>query len=297
MKKCLIVGSSGLVGACLVNELQESWEVFGISRRNFDTGHRNYRHIPLHLGKDWDTGLFPDKVDAVIHLAQSDHYREFPEHTEDVFTVNTLSTLKLLDYARRAGAKTFVLASSGGLDKYRLQNFTLDKPPTSEENLSFYLGTKLCSEILANSYSSFLNVVLLRFYFVYGPGQKRDRLIPRLVQSVMEGQPITLQGNDGIRINPIHVSDAVSAICHSLDLNENCAINIAGPEILSLRQIGEMIGATVGREPEFNIQATDEIPRLDGDIKKMTKLLGPPRVKFQEGVKSYIEDSPLKIAR
>lgn len=296
MNKCLVVGASGLVGICLVKELQERWEVFGVSRKNYCTGHKNYRHLPCDLAADWSTNEFPGKVDAVVHLAQSDHYREFPEKAEDVFSVNTLSTLKLLDYARRAGAKTFILASSGGLDNYRLQDFTLDKQPPSQENLNFYLGTKLCSEILANSYSSFFNVVLLRFYFIYGPGQQKDRLIPRLVQSVADGQPISLQGNDGILINPIYVSDAVSAISRALDLGEKCAINIAGPEVLSLRQIGKMIGEAVGREPEFNIQPQDEITRLEGDIRKMTDLLGGPRVKFREGIKKYIESSSMNIS-
>ena len=117
-------------------------------------------------------------------------------------------------------------------------------------------------------------------------------MIPRLVQSVRDGKPISLKGNDGIRINPIYVSDAVSAICGSLNLGKNGAINIAGPEVLSLREIGEKIGKIVGRKPEFNIQALNETPRLDGDIRKMTDLLGPPMVKFQEGVQRYIENSP-----
>ena len=294
MKKCLVVGGSGLVGSCLVNELQEEWEVYGISRRDHGAGNENYHHLSMDMGKEWDTRLFPDKVDAVVHLAQSEHYREFPEKTEDIFTVNAMSTLKLLDYARRAGAKTFVLASSGGLDHYRLQDFTMDKKQTAQEDLSFYLGTKLCSEILANSYSSFFNVILLRFYFVYGPGQKMDRLIPRLVQSVANGQPISLQGNDGIFINPIYVSDAVSAISQSLGLEEKSAINIAGPDVISLRQMGEMIGEVVGRKPEFIVQPQEETPRLDGDIRKMTELLGPPKVQFQEGVKSYIESLSLE---
>ena len=55
-------------------------------------------------------------------------------------------------------------------------------------------------------------VVILRFFFVYGPGQSNEMLIPRLVKSVREGQPIALDGLDGLRINPVYVEDAVRAV-------------------------------------------------------------------------------------
>src|SRR4030042_288576 len=114
----------------------------------------------------------PKSIDAVIHLAQSEHFREFPMHAESIFKVNTASTLRLLEYARQAQVKIFVLASSGGIYGHGDEGFREDQPIEAKDDLGFYLGTKLCAEIIAENYSSFMNIVILRFFFIYGPRQR-----------------------------------------------------------------------------------------------------------------------------
>ena len=195
--------------------------------------------------------LLPQRFDGVIHLAQSEYFRDFPEHSLDVFEVNTISTLRLLDYALKAGAKTFIYASSGGVYGYSDDGFTEDAEIMQRGDLGFYLGTKLCSEILSDCYTSLMNVLVLRFFFVYGPGQSKGMLIPRLVDRVKEGKLIVLQGSDGIRLNPTYVADAVSAICRSLVVEGSHKINVAGPEVLSMRAIGETIGQVLSKRPKF----------------------------------------------
>lgn len=291
MSRVLVTGAAGLIGSHLIRELAGTHEVVGLARHPLpaDVVAQGVRHLPLDLATAWDASALPPRADAVIHLAQSEHFREFPEQAEDVFAVNTVSTLKLLDYARRAGARTFVLASSGGIYGNGDEEFSEESQIVSRGDLGFYLGTKFCAEILSENYTAYMNVVVLRFFFVYGPGQKRGMLIPRLVHSVREGQPITLQGADGIRINPTYVADAVDAIRRTLTLDASHKINVGGPEALSLREIGETIGRAVGREPVFTVQA-DAVPRhLLGDVRKMADLLGKPQVGFASGIARYLE--------
>jgi UDP-glucose 4-epimerase len=291
LKRCLVTGASGLIGSRLILNMDDDWFVFGLSRGYLDglNGDR-VRHVAVDLSKSWDTGALPEQIDAVIHLAQSEHFRDFPQHAEEVCQVNTVSTLRLLDYARRAGARTFVLASSGGIYGSGDQQFSEEMEISSRGDLGFYLGTKLCSEVIAESYVSFMNVIILRFFFVYGPGQSRGMLIPRLVQSVMNGKPITLQGNDGIRINPTYVDDAAVAIKQSLEISGSHKVNVGGPEVLSLRDIGETIGQAVGRRPNFSVQANSDPRHLVGDIRKMSKLLGQPEVRFRDGIRGYLRE-------
>jgi nucleoside-diphosphate-sugar epimerase len=292
----VVTGAAGLIGSRLIQELNPDWFIYGISRSKLskDLDPKRVQQISVDLSKEWDICLLPDKTDVVIHLAQSEHFREFPERATDIFQVNTLSTLRFLDYAYRVGAQTFVLASSGGIYGYGNQEFSEEAEISSKGNLGFYLGTKLCSEVLAENYRSFMNVIVLRFFFVYGPGQKQNMLIPRLVQSVLGGKPITLQGQDGIRINPTYVSDAVAAIIRSLNLKGSHKINIGGPEVLSLREIGETIGKVVAKEPKFYVQPNIEPRHLVGDIHKMSTLLGDPLVRFEEGLHRYFTNICLR---
>jgi len=289
MKKCLITGVTGLIGQQVVTLLKKKREIYALVRKPMDLP-SDIHYIRCDLAQEWNAELFPEKVDAVIHLAQSEYFREFPTRTEHVFKVNVASTLRLLEYARKVEARTFILASSGGIYGHGDKGFTEDRPIEAKGDLGFYLCTKLCAEVMSENYSSFMNILILRFFFVYGPGQRTTMLIPRLVKAVKDGRSIILHGREGVKINPTYVMDAASAVCRSLELPESHKINVAGPEVLSLRQIGQEIGEVLNREPVFEVQENMKPHHLVGNIKKMTHFLGPATVRFREGITKYIEE-------
>jgi UDP-glucose 4-epimerase len=113
-------------------------------------------------------------------------------------------------------------------------------------------------------------------------------LIPRLIDSVRNGRTVILQGTDGIRLNPIFVDDASMAVCRALELTSSHTINVAGPEVLSMREIGALIGQVVGREPVFDIDQNAAPRHLSGDISKMCDIIGPPRIRFMDGLRSMV---------
>jgi nucleoside-diphosphate-sugar epimerase len=289
-KGCLVTGVTGLIGRHVVIRLSKSWEVYYIARGQEKGNPGGMHRIQCDLAQDWTTGRFPKSIDAVIHLAQSKYFREFPDYSEHVFRVNVMSTLRLLEYARRANAKSFILASSGGVYGHGDNGFKEDQPISVKGDIGFYLGSKVCAEVLAENYTPFMNIIILRFFFIYGSRQHTSMLIPRLVRAVKEGEPIILHGRDGLKINPTYVTDAASAVCQSLELTDSHKINIAGPEVLSLRQIGQQIGGILHKKPIFEINKNIRPQHLIGDIKKMTHFLGQPVVRFRDGIAKYIEE-------
>jgi len=290
-KNCLITGSTGLIGRHVVAVLGQRWKLFTVGRKAGKGVSGSVETFPiLHdLSLPCSGKGFPESVDAVIHLAQSEYFREFPAHSANIFHVNTASTLYLLEYARMAKAGTFVLASSGGVYGSGDDGFNEDARIAADGGQGFYVGTKLCAEVLAENYTTFMNVIILRFFFVYGPGQRRDMLIPRLVQAVREGRAIVLQGQEGFKCNPTYVTDAARSVCRALELKGSHKINVGGSEVLSLRQVGLEIGGILGRDPLFEVREGDAPQHLIGDIRKMAELLGPPLVGFRGGIAKYIE--------
>lgn len=289
MKRILITGSSGLIGSSLLPLLIDNYDVYAVERKTTATINPGIKCITCDLSGNWNTSILPPKTDCIIHLAQSEHFRDFPAKASDVFYTNTLSTLKLLDYAQKAGVKTFIYASSGGIYGNSDKGFTEDAEIVSRGDLGFYLGTKLSSEIIAENYSSIFDIIILRMFFVYGEKQKRSMLIPRLIDSVQTGAPIALNGEKGLTINPIYVQDAAKAILKAIELNGSHKINIGGTENLSLKEIGDIIGKSMDKKPNYNI--LDAEPKnLIGDISKMKKLLIEPSVKFKEGVKLMLQN-------
>lgn len=284
--KCLVTGASGLIGSALLAAMDPDWDVHVIGRHRPSAWSGKWHRHDFTSGKL--PGSLPDNIDVVVHLAQSEHFRDFPAQAVDVFRVNALSTVLLLDYARGAGARTFVLASSGGVYPPGQTALHEDLDIATRGDLGFYLGTKLCSEIVTEQYSQVLAVAILRFFFVYGPGQREDMLIPRLFRTVRNGEPIHLQGRDGLILNPIYIADAVRATLRAMQLTQSHKVNVGGPDTVSLRTLTETIGELIGAKPTFTVDESRQPAYLAGDISKMTRELAQPVTRLRDGLRLFL---------
>jgi UDP-glucose 4-epimerase len=280
-----ITGASGLIGLPTVQRLSRAHTVYALARTipAEPTG-TNVCWLQGDLTHAWPLVGLPEHVDVVIHLAQSQHFREFPAAASDIFTVNVASTVHLLDYARQVGARQFIYTSSGGVYGSGPYPFSESHALPESACLNFYLVTKCCAEALVRQYAAFFITTILRPFFVYGVAQQPDMLMPRLISNVRTGRSITLAGSEGMRLNPIYNLDCVEVLERCLTLQESQTLNIAGSEILTLRQIGEMIGEVVGRQAHF-IVTPESASDLVGDTSQLMELLGyQPRVSFRTGI-------------
>lgn len=284
----LVTGANGLLGRHLLEQATRAYEVHALVRQIPTDPLPGVRYHIVNLSSDWDIGVLPHGgIEGIVHLAQSPYFRDVPEKSIDVFNVNVASTAKLLDYAWRTGVRRFVYASSGGIYGGGSGVFSENSPLIPGGQLGYYLGSKLCGEVLTQGYASCLQVSVLRFFFIYGRGQNRSMLIPRLVDCVREGRPINLTGPNGLRINPIHASDAAVAVLASLGRQESATYNIAGDEVISLRGLCEKIERLTGVLGVY-FESSGTAPDLVGDISAMRAALHRPSVRLDEGLKDLL---------
>jgi hypothetical protein len=77
----------------------------------------------------------------------------------------------------------------------------------------------------------------------------------------------------------------------AVDRHVGGTVDVAGPEVLTLREMCEHIGACVRRTPRFEV--VDEPPQdLIGDIGEMSERLAAPERPFEDGVADAIVLSP-----
>ena len=164
--RLLVTGATGFVGSRLIEHLAGRHELYAVSRLLPERTPEGCTWIEQDL-RALDPAALPDRVDGVIHLAQSPRYRDFPDGAEDMFAVNVASTSGLLEYARSAGARAFVLASTGGVYDYHPDPIRESEEPRPT---TFYFRSKRAAELLAGSYAELFSVVVFRFFFVYGRG-------------------------------------------------------------------------------------------------------------------------------
>ena len=244
--RVLVTGATGFVASHLLPELGVKHEVVAL-------GHDESR-IPSVDGieplvvdlRNIGAAKLP-ALDAVVHLAQANV--PFPEGALDLHAVNTGATVALLEHARRVGASRFVFASSASVYGFGDRPWTEDDVPAAAD---FYSATKLAGERFVRAYSAFFGTTILRLVAPYGPGQ-RNRMIPRLIDSVREGRPIALNVDAKPRMNPIYVGDVVRLVEAALESGGDHVVNAAGDDAASIRELGESIGRALGIGPEFEL--------------------------------------------
>jgi nucleoside-diphosphate-sugar epimerase len=271
--RILITGGNGLIGGRLVRALSSDHDVWSIVRQPASVS--GVTEIAGDLSQPVLPDGLPAQADAVIHLAQSRHYRELPDRADDVFAVNVASTARLLEWARKHGVSQFILASSGAVGQ-----------PSSASN--FYVASRQCAEWLAQTYAPHFTVLVARFFFAYGPEQARSMLIPRLVDSVRTRTPITLTGENGLRINPVHVDDAVRTLVACLRTRAGGMVDVAGNDAVSLRLIAEEIGRLLRVQPQFSIERSMPAQDLIGDPTRMRELGGSHQWSIASGLRDMV---------
>lgn len=261
--RVLVTGAAGFVGRHLVPWLASGHDVTAVVRRPPVSPLGAARILEADLADPQLHAILPGGIDTIVHLAQG--YLAFPEYAGEIFAVNAGSTQRLADWGRRSGVRRFIFASSGSVYAPAPRPLREDDPVRP---LTFHPATKLIAEQLLAYYEDAMDVVRLRLFAPYGPGQT-DRLIPRLIATIDKGRPVRLSRGGEPRLNPIHVDDLVDIIGQSVAGAGSPVVNVAGPRAVSMAEIAEIIGATLGRVPVFEARDIDPPGDLIADTTRM----------------------------
>jgi UDP-glucose 4-epimerase len=267
-----VTGVTGFIGSYLAPALaDEGHEVLALARRPEAVAtHEGVTPVECDLEEPLELDL--GRVDAIVHLAQGNV--PLPEGGRELFRVNTASTVELLEWGRRSGAQRFVYASSGSI--FGLGDGVVDES-TVRRSDHLYAVTKEAAERLVQSFApAYESTAILRPFAPYGPAQQ-GRLIPGLIERVRAGRPVTLNEGGRPRMTPMYVGDTVRAFAAAVELDGHHVVNVAGDEVVSIRDLAELIGEALGREPVF-----EEGPGAAGDLVSanahMHELLGLGRL-------------------
>ncbi|OLZ73459.1 UDP-glucose 4-epimerase [Streptomyces sp. IMTB 2501] len=281
----VVTGAAGFIGSHLVEALRRTGRnVVGIDRKAgwpedeipASDGVGYLRTIRGDLvSADLDACL--KDTSAVFHLAALPGVRpswtQFPEYLH----CNVLATQRLLDACVRVGVSRVVVASSssvyGGVADGAMSEDDIPHP------LSPYGVTKLAAERLALAFAARLDATLsvsaLRFFTVYGPGQRPDMFISRVVRATLSGEPIDIYG-DGAQIRDfVHVSDVVRALLLAAKAPACGVLNIGTGRAVSVNEVLALTGELTGQVPEARYG-----PARLGDVRATTADVGRARLRL-----------------
>ncbi|HEY8903021.1 MAG TPA: GDP-mannose 4,6-dehydratase, partial [Chthoniobacterales bacterium] len=237
------------------------------------------------------------KYDTIVHLAARAGVRPSIENPKGYIDTNITGTYNLLEGARAAGTRHFVFASSSsvyGLAKTVPFSESLPLPQT----LSPYAATKLSGEHLCGNFSNLygMHVVCLRFFTVYGPGQRPDLAIHKFTDMIERGQPIPKFGGGHTQRDYTYIDDIIQgvlgAIRYAHDGAESFDIfNLGESETTTLNELIEAIETSLGKKAVIQQlpEQKGDMPLTCADISKARELLDyHPHTKIIDGIPKFV---------
>jgi nucleoside-diphosphate-sugar epimerase len=304
MPRYLITGGAGFIGSHLAHTLFDRGAEVRVLD-NFSTGKRENLsgldgRLEVQDGDIRDLTALEKAVldvDIIFHQAAFVSVPESMEKPQTCFDVNVAGTLALFDVARSAGVRRIVLASSAAV--YGESNALPLKETTPTQSLSPYSASKRMNEIYAQLYTqSFgLEVVALRYFNVYGPRQRPDSMyaaaVPIFVRRLLDGKPVTIQGDGGQTRDLINIRDIVRAnlIASEHPNAPGKIFNVCtGQETRLLDLLEVLFGLFPDvQEPEFVEPRAGDIYRSVGSAELISQTLGfQAEVTLEEGLKETV---------
>ncbi len=156
--------------------------------------------------------LIPGKVDVIVHIAAKAGVRPSIQNPMAYQKSNVIGLQNMLDFAKAKGVKQFVFASSSSV--YGVNNHFPWKENEQLMPISPYAMTKLSGEMLGHVYSRLFGIrfIALRFFTVYGPGQRPDLAIHKFTKSILKGEPLTMYGDGSTSRDYTFVDDILQGV-------------------------------------------------------------------------------------
>jgi nucleoside-diphosphate-sugar epimerase len=238
-------------------------------------------------------------IDGVFHLAGQPGVRSFGEVFEDYVRRNLLASRRVFEAAAAAGVRTVFVSSSsvyGDAERY----------PTSEDAtprpISPYGITKLGCEQLAYAYAeSFgLDVVTLRYFTFYGPRQRPDMALARIVDALAHGAQFELYG-DGLQSRSFtYVADGINATIAAMERAPSGALyNVGGGQEATMRDVIGILEEVSGRTLELveRAAAAGDVRRTAADAMQIERdLEWRPTTSLTDGLKAQWEWASVRVA-
>jgi nucleoside-diphosphate-sugar epimerase len=296
--RALVTGAAGFIGSHLVEALvADGHDVHAIDAFTpyYDPALKRCQADALPVPVETvdlcagDLGPLVD-VDVVFHLAGQPGVRlSFGTGFDEYLRWNVASTQRLLEACVHGGQPRVVYSSSssvyGAAERFPVSEDDLPRP------VSPYGVTKLAAEHLCRLYSANfgLPTVSLRYFTVYGPRQRPDMAMHRLIRCALTGEAFPLNG-DGSQVRDFtYVSDAIRSnlLAATAEVPSGSVYNIGGGSAISMAQVIEIVEELTGRTIVLDRRpaAPGDPARTGADVSRASGELGwSPQVPIRTGL-------------
>ncbi len=294
MKKVLLTGAGGFIGSHSIEPLLEKgYAVHAVSskgRRNHSRKEVQWHHADLHNAEHVLRLIAEVKPTHLLHLAWDVTPGFYWNSLENLRWVR--SSLGLFQAFIDNGGKRAVMAGSCAEYDWSYGFCTETQTPLSPNTLYGVCKNSLNQLTSAAGDQAEVSTAWGRLFFLFGPGEHIDRLVPAVVTSLLRGEHVPCTHGEQVR-DYIYVKDAASAFVALLDSQVKGPVNIASGRPIFLKDIIGLAARETGRPDKVRLgaisAASDDPPLLLADTRRLKDAVGwEPQYTLEYGVKETV---------
>lgn len=274
----LVTGAEGFIGRALVAALSDAGhDVFAANRSCGD------------IADEETWAAFPPS-EHVFHLAARSFVPDSWADPKGFAATNVGGTQRALEYCGTHGAHLiFVSAYVYGVP----QSLPIgEDDPIAPNNP--YAESKARAESLCRDFAArdVAPVTVVRPFNVFGAGQRREFLVPTIIEQILEGTAIRVD-DPRPRRDYLHVDDLVAALIRmAAEPGRYRVFNIGSGVSYSVREVIDMAQSVAGTKLPVSSKKSprqNEIPDVRANIERAKSVLDwHPRLTFAEGIERLL---------
>jgi len=293
MKCVLLTGATGFIGSHSLSPLiSKGYEVHAIST-NPPLGCNN--PVIWHKANLFQSEIVDQVVEEVqpshlMHLAWYTNPKLYWNSTENVSWVK--ASLDLIDSFIRNNGKRITIA--GSCAEYNWNYGYCSERYTPLEPSSLYGVCKNSLHSIVNKVTEEVGLSSSwgRVFFLYGPGEPREKLVTSVIQSLSDNQPIKTASGNEIR-DYLYVQDVADAFVELMDSTVQGPVNIGSGKPLAIGHILDLIGAQMQKNNLIQrgaINTVENYPFLVANTERLNNEVGWfPTYSISEGINLSID--------
>ena len=306
-KNVLVTGCAGFIGFNLSKTLiKENNNVYGIDSLNnaYDKkfkdlrlqnleSENNFQFISNDLSHEDSLNELGD-IDIVYHMGARAGVRQSFNDPLSYIKDNTIATTNVANFCKNNNISKMILASTSSIYGNSGEKEMVEDIDEKINPPSIYASTKLSGETLARTILSShnTNLIITRFFTVYGPYGRPDMSILRFIHWIMENKEVKIFGDGEQRRSFTYIDDVVDLLLKVQDCDSNETFNVGNNKTSSLNEVVKIIEhfsnkkAQVVNEPRAFRDPDVVLPSLS---KSKNILKWEPKTNIEDGIKATIE--------
>jgi len=294
--RILITGATGFVGTHAINVLQGGEHKLALLVRDVHKAlHLKRANTTLLIGNLGELDAVKDSIkefapQACIHLS----WTGIPDYSAVTSKLNLYQSIELIDFLSTETKCKKIIISGSCFEYGKIRGECNESEPVRTTSFIAWAKQSLHNYSLLLCEQSSINLIWFRVFYVYGPGQRTNAIIPTVVQAFLKGEKPCIH-NQFNSNDFIYVEDVAEAIRLAIEKDADSGIyNLGSGKATSILEVCRVVEDQVSGSKVFS-----EFPKqsASGDhvcfwanITKTKKAFGwEPRYSLSAGVQRYTQ--------